>query len=168
MQRVKKAIRFGRVQFGKEVYLVVALWFFVTSGQNGTAQTRDEKKFIDYGPKIVSLGGYLTQEKRYGPPNYGENPDRDEKLTMAVLHLQRAIHMCGRPHDFDREALRNIRDIQLQISDVKLWRIRDKLVRVTGTLYRGFSGHHFTDVLMSVQTMKLESAGDGKRSRADF
>src|SRR5437867_9168181 len=39
-------------------------------------------------PARVRLSGVIREEHRLGPPGYGENPERDEKVTIFVLYLK--------------------------------------------------------------------------------
>lgn len=44
-----------------------------------------------FEPAISTLEGTLDREERYGPPNYGETPDQDLRLTVHVLRLVEPI-----------------------------------------------------------------------------
>src|SRR5829696_1260990 len=46
-------------------------------------------------PARVWLSGNLNVEKKWGPPGYGETPDRDELLTIFVLELDQPEDVCG-------------------------------------------------------------------------
>lgn len=40
---------------------------------------------------VVSLTGTLKQELVYGPPNFGENPESDEKLNYLFLYPDKPL-----------------------------------------------------------------------------
>src|SRR5258708_6462662 len=46
-------------------------------------------------PSKLWLSGTLKQEVRLGPPGYGETPERDEKDTILVLHLDAPVRVCA-------------------------------------------------------------------------
>ncbi len=61
----------------------------VNQTDNGQGGTRTAGKLIEFPfePHQVTLEGLLRAETRLGPPNYGETPDVDQRITVYVLHL---------------------------------------------------------------------------------
>src|SRR5436853_736893 len=52
---------------------------------------------LHYEPHVVRVTGKLVTEPHYGPPNFGETPDEDQKLAVLVLLLSHAVDVCGNP-----------------------------------------------------------------------
>lgn len=112
---------------------------------------------LRYEPDTVRLSGTLKVEQRYGPPNYGETPAKDERLRVTFLNLAAPINVCGRTTGEDnRESLSGVRQVQLNLAKL---RTRPAIkpgqtVTIRGTLYHGFSGYHFTDAVMNVSALE--------------
>ncbi len=111
-----------------------------------------------YAPNVVNLTGTLLTVTAYGPPNYGENPATDSLETVPVLRLDRPICVDEDPLDGGvSPPERDIVAIQLVYSSATAKFRRDLVgrhVSVSGTLFHAISGHHRTDVLMSVTKQK--------------
>lgn len=127
----------------------------------GFAASAQEKDWLSYYPTVVELKGTLRVKLYYGPPNYGENPKTDAKEEMLILTLSKPVSVRGNPDPeakFDRQSVKNIRKIQLVLTmpDKKFI---GKTVLVKGTLFHAFTGHHHTDVLMNVRSIKLAPRG---------
>jgi hypothetical protein len=119
------------------------------------------KDWLSFEPSIVELQGILIKVMKYGPPNYGEDPEIDAKLEVPILMLSQPIRVAGDPSSpINRESVTNVTEIQLifgQGSESHYWRYLNSKVLITGTLFRRFTGNHFTDVVMIVKTIKEES-----------
>jgi hypothetical protein len=111
-----------------------------------------------YEPDVVRLSGHLSIDKEYGPPNYGETPAKDEKLHVAILHLTHPLDVCGDTRDASTtDSFKGLQVVQLTFSNMHddPKRYAGKSIAVKGTLYRGITGHEFTDVLMTVDSVAL-------------
>jgi hypothetical protein len=111
-----------------------------------------------YEPEVVHLSGHLSIDKEYGPPNYGETPAKDEKLHVAILHLTHPLDVCGDTRDATTsESFKGLQVVQLNFSNLHTdpKRYVDQNISVKGTLYRGISGYHYTDVLMTVDSVAV-------------
>lgn len=132
--------------------------FFVLILTCGFAETAQEKDWLSYQPKVVELKGTLSVKTYYGPPNYGENPDTDAKEALPILILSKPVNVRGNPDrkaGFDRRTVEDVREIQLVLT-VPHKEFIGKTVLVKGTLFHAFTGHHHTDVLMDVRSIKLD------------
>ena len=137
---------------------IILFVFVVVRGTCETTTLTQEKEWLSYQPAVVELRGTLTLKTYYGPPNYGENPDTDAKEVLPVLILKEPVKVRGNPQapdDFDRRSVENIKEVQLVLT-VPYKEFTGKTVLVEGTLFHGFTGHHHTDVLMDVRSIKLE------------
>lgn len=99
----------------------------------------------------VTLSGTVTLRTFFGPPNFGEDPETDARVTQAILKLDRPLCVLESEND---EAEHGLREITLVPSGKMSLRSLDrKRVRATGGLYHGFNGHHNTPVLMQLSAM---------------
>jgi hypothetical protein len=116
-------------------------------------------KWYKYEPVVVTLKGTVILLNDYGPPNYGENPKTDQKVRYYVLELDKPINVKADPKsDVNTNSFLNECLLQLVILSDNIEVLRDKLnkkVMVKGTLYQGFTGHHYTNVLIKVNKIEL-------------
>ncbi len=113
---------------------------------------------LTYGPNIVSLTGRLHSRVFPGPPNYESVKKGDRKETALLLTLAKSICTVGNhPPGFDAPET-GIHEIQLVVMESAHWKtirhVRGKRVRVTGTLFHAFTGHHRTKVLIDVTNIR--------------
>lgn len=103
----------------------------------------------------VSLKGIVESRAQYGPPTFGENPSKDEKLSIHVLKLETPIAVCrGTSDEIDIEPIANIDTIQLIGEKDRPFRQKQRAV-VSGKLIRADNAFHFTDVLLIVESYKF-------------
>jgi hypothetical protein len=125
------------------VALVLVLNFHVDSSQ---AQS---PLCLPYEPETVVLTGTVQRALAYGPPGYGETPDRDAKEIFYSLQLATPICVLG-GDDFDQPAEPSIRRLQIAFIKMPFERsLPGHRVRVNGTLFHATTGHHHTKVLIS-------------------
>jgi hypothetical protein len=137
---------------------LILITFFVLIVTRGFAETAQVKDWVSYQPKVVELKGTLSVKTYYGPPNYGENPDTDAKEALPILILSEPISVRGNADPkagFDRQSVEDIREIQLVLT-MPHKEFIGKTVFVKGTLFHAFTGHHHTDVLMDVRSLKSD------------
>lgn len=120
-----------------------------------TTPTPETPVWLDYEPAVVELEGRLIIKTYYGPPNFGEDPETDSKETGTYLELKDPVNVRGKADDIiDGRSVENVKVVQLVRSEPHQKMI-GKTVRVKGTLFGAHTGHHHTDVLMSVQEIVL-------------
>lgn len=127
----------------------------------GLAETTQKKEWLSYEPAVVELKGRLSVKTFYGPPNYGENPDTDSKEALPILILSKPVSVRGNPDPnsaFDTQSVEGVRKIELVLTK-PFKQFIGKTVIVKGTLFHAFTGHHHTDVLMQVRSIRLDSRG---------
>ena len=104
-------------------------------------------------PAISELLGIVEERTFPGPPNYGESPT-DPQETQLILVLVAPICVDASNGAAPEKSLAHITEVTLVPSSDSPEPIpREKRVKVIGTLYEAFSGHHHTPVLMSVQSV---------------
>ena len=130
----------------------------VTHERALSSPTPDAAKadWYEYEPAVVELEGTLVVKTFFGPPNYGEDPETDEKQETRILSLDKPINM--RSKDENDPVLgpteSDVRELQL-VFDGKLRKRAGKKVVVKGTLFHAHTGHHHTDVLLAVESISL-------------
>ncbi len=118
---------------------------------------------LTYEPALVELTGVLDLQTFPGPPNYESIQGGDEIERHFYLKLESPIDVLPKgehPTIDNPEAERNVQILQLAISgeDELLWdRFRKAgkggRVKIKGTLFHRFTGHHHSRVLLSVDQM---------------
>lgn len=103
--------------------------------------------------KNYNLHGILKREQFYGPPGYGEDPEHDKKEQVYILHVDKAFSL-HRFEGFKKEqeygrSFGNITKVQL-VTNESLKNLVGTEITVEGDLFESHTGHHHTDVLMSV------------------
>lgn len=117
---------------------------------------------LHYEPESVRLEGILFYELNYGPPNYGENPETDQKGYYPMLRLPQPVTVCGDPNsELNAETERAIREIQLVFENrhVPPRENGERPVVVTGTLYHSHTGHHYRPVLIRIDRFEFDDSG---------
>jgi hypothetical protein len=110
-----------------------------------------------YEPEISVIQGILKTEMFYGPPNYGESPKTDSKEEAYILYLDAPIRVIALPKDSDyynqtRDSITKIQLVPFTQNIISPHNGRH--IRVTGPLWGAQTGHHHTDVLMSIQKVE--------------
>lgn len=122
---------------------------------NASSESNANSTCLAYEPIIVTLNGTTYLHHAYGPPSYGENPEQDRKLTYVVLKLEKPICVLGSAE----QQTEQVNTPAFSVENVQLVYVADKhfdksllnkAMRVTGQLFHGISGEHYTNVLMSV------------------
>jgi Domain of unknown function (DUF4431) len=123
-----------------------------------TTSTADAKrKQLHYWTEKVTLRGKLVFRTFYGPPGYGENPKTDSKETQSIVLLDRPFDVIGDKQDPFDATERGIRRVTLVFSNPIPHPARYYLkrrVKVEGTLFHAFTGHHHTKILVDVTSIR--------------
>lgn len=136
----------------------VLLTFFL----NFTLIAKSKNKVYFYQPEKVTLSGKLFLKTFPGPPNYesikrGDSPERgwylklDKKIDVIVNEKKRV------PENSDDESEKAVDVIQLALPYEGYEEYKRKKnfkvgarIKLSGTLFRRFTGHHHARVLLSV------------------
>lgn len=121
---------------------------------------KSSKTNFQYEPIISKLSGTVITKRFYGPPNYGETPDKDELQSYYILIPNQPINMLSL-NEGDGEL--NLEPIVWQVSEIQLSydktinlsQFKNKKVIVTGTFFKSISGGHHTQVLMNLNRVQL-------------
>lgn len=113
-----------------------------------------------FEPQISVLIGTLKTELNYGPPNYGENPETDEKHNTFIFFPIEPINIIQQKTTSAEIGFNVTKDsvIKFQLApmeNIELHPFINKKIKVTGTFYGAHTGHHYTDVLLAVTSAEL-------------
>lgn len=106
-----------------------------------------------FGPEIVRLSGVIHLEEHYGPPNFGERPDIDKRMTIPMLLLDEPISITGdSTRSVGSGSYTDVRKVQLfEPPSLYLVSYANRHVTVWGKLIEQGVGTDFTEVLMFVK-----------------
>jgi hypothetical protein len=134
--------------------LVIVVSFATVAYSNAV----DGQRSLHYEPETVELEGKLVVQSKYGPPNFGEEPKTDQKVRIPVLVLKTPVNVLpiqGRDEGINAEPVYRVRQIQLSfaVGETEHKKLIGKDVVVKGTLFRAHTGHHYTDVVLTVRSV---------------
>ena len=117
------------------------------------------QRSLHYQPETVELEGKLVIQSKYGPPNFGEDPKTDQKVRIPVLVLKTPVNVLpieGTDDGINTEPVYRVRQIQLSfaVGGMDHKKLIGKNVVVKGTLFRAHTGHHYTDVVLTVRSIE--------------
>lgn len=114
-------------------------------------------RWLSYDPAVVELEGRLTVQRRYGPPNFGEQPKTDAKVKVPIIVLKNPVNVRGTPgaapNDVDVKRIKRIQLI-FEPGQMNYAALVGKKIVVKGKLFHAHTGHHYTDVVMSVVSIE--------------
>lgn len=110
-------------------------------------------KWYSYSPSISTLTGVLTQKYYYGPPGYGENPQKDIIEKYYILNLKYGINVRGdSSSDINSDTELNISKIQIDRIDLMTSKILEQFVGkkifIEGELMHAVTMHDHTKILI--------------------
>ena len=117
------------------------------------------QRSLHYQPETVELEGKLVVQSKYGPPNFGEVPKTDEKVRIPVLVLKTPVNVLpiqGQDDGINTKPVYRVRQIQLSfaVGETDHKKLIGKNAVVKGTLFRAHTGHHYTDVVLTVSSIE--------------
>jgi hypothetical protein len=113
---------------------------------------------LSYEPSVVELAGTLERKDYPGPPNYESIEHGDARETTWLLRLDRAACTLDGASPSDPARL-GITLLQLVFMDAdheypQYRSLMGKRIVARGTLFGAQTGHHHTDVLLTVSEIK--------------
>ena len=124
------------------------------------------QRWLHYEPETVELDGRLVIQAKFGPPNYGEQPKTDQRVRVPVLVLADRVSMLpSKEEGHDAQPVYSVREIQLAFADsgTNYKNLIGKNVVVSGTLFHAHTGHHYTDVVLTVRSIELRPRDYGQQ-----
>ena len=147
------AVKTKKMILSKKITVAIAVscvLFFLSEAEP------QQQEWLSYYPAVSRLQGKLIKVTKYGKPTYGENPEKDEKVEVAILILQTPVRVKARTtSSVNNESSTNVSFVQLifpaEVGDYS--KHLDKDITVAGTLVSGYKGDHFTDAVMTVKAV---------------
>ncbi len=152
--RIPAARQVSAINSLKSLLLVFAIFSLVAfDSKDPLAQ---EPPWLSYFPSVVRLHGKLTRVQKYGPPSYGEIPEKDSQLEVGFLILRTPVRIKGNAESsINHEPITNVNFVQVvfppELGNYSKYLEQD--VVLAGTLTRGHRGEHFTEVVMTVKAV---------------
>ncbi len=117
-----------------------------------------KNKTYHYEPESVELVGIIDRQTFAGPPNYESIKQGDLIETGRYLRLEEPIDIEASNKDqiVNSENEKNVKIIQLTFMDDDLWnKLKPgKRLKIKGSLFHAFTGHHHARVLLSVDLVQ--------------
>lgn len=116
-----------------------------------------ETDWLAFHPSVARIQGKLIKIQKYGQPSYGENPDKDEKVEVAILILKSPIRVkANTASSVNNQSIANVSFVQV-IFPPEMAKTQgqyfDQEIVLAGNLIRGYKGEHATDVVMQVKAV---------------
>lgn len=113
---------------------------------------------LSYEPATVNLKGKITRKSFAGSPNYENVKKGDTPEPYWILHLIRPICVNADEKIIGGEKReKNVSKIQLVLTEEQYAQYKGllgKRVEVSGKLWPAHTGHHHTNVLITVTEIK--------------
>ena len=152
---VIRASRFAPSAEARRVQVPLA---FVPESQNAASAA---STCLPYEPALVELTGVLERRDYAGPPNYESIERGDAKETTWLLHLDRQA--CTEDNGDSSQAARlGLLRMQLVFNPAaraydKYRPLMGKHIVARGSLFTAQTGHHHTDVLLTVSELRASN-----------
>lgn len=116
------------------------------------AQVANAATPLSYGPAVVVLQGTVVVEDRFGPPNFGDDPQHDLRLKIAFLVLDRPIDVLTDPkQDVSKDSFHDVKRVQLLDGmNTRFLTMGGRHVVVQGKLEEESASGAYTHVLIEV------------------
>ncbi len=103
----------------------------------------------------IELSGIMKEELFYGPPNWGEDREHDEKLLYWILHLNSPLK-CVIDANTEQDGWGSNVQLIISCDDYKAKRsLLNHQVTVDGNIMLAVTGYHITSVLLNHSSFKL-------------
>lgn len=148
----------GKERNMKHIITILTLVFLTAVAH--IAISAQERQWLSYEPATVELEGRVVIRSKYGPPNYGEDPKTDQKGKYLFLVLTKPINVRATEGDgLNTQSVEGAREIQLILTDGKPSHkhLVGKNVVVKGTLFHAHTGHHYTDLVLTVRSLEVKA-----------
>jgi len=124
---------------------------------------RAAKTWCEYAPEITTLNGVIIAVHTLGPPNFGEDPKNDSRITYYALKLNDPINVKA---DSVKEWDAFFDEDTIGIWNSHSFRLAElvgKSVVVTGSLIQiGIGSLQYTDVLIEPNDITIEGENHPK------
>jgi len=112
---------------------------------------------LHYEPTPVVLSGTLVEQTYPGPPNYESVAQGDAAEAGYYLHLRKPVCTQAREED-ETSSHARIEWVQIVVMDkaqfAPLRQRLGKVLRLRGSLFEASTGHHHTEVLLTLKQVE--------------
>lgn len=146
------------------VLSIAAPWVSAAAQDQGNKPTlgyASDGPFVEPWPKVVTLQGFIALKRFYGPPNHGEHPKTDRKISNWLLILPEPINVrFAAVNDKSKEhVITGVSRITLHATtDVLAKFLKQHLgqeIEVTGTLDEAGTSWYWARLSLDVQKASL-------------
>ncbi len=119
--------------------------------------TKVVENCLNYEPQKVKLEGVIYKKSFPGPPNYQDIKKGDEEEVYWLIKTAKPF--CVNKSSYvEGDELHGLSEVQLVVDGLDFYnskrQLLDKKVIVSGTLFPQITGHHKTEVLITVETLE--------------
>jgi hypothetical protein len=138
-----------RISLGTPCLLACSVLLALSSSGADENRTR----WLHFEPAVVELTGVVGVAYEYGAPKWGDGPEGDEPHPTTILRLSKPINIVGDPtSDLDQGDAENVEEVRLQ--PYRYGGLVGKRVIARGTLKRSHIGWHFSEVVLTVKSIR--------------
>lgn len=143
----------------RKILLLIFFILITVSCANKVPKQEVVEKCLNYEPKQVQLTGLLYSKSFPGPPNYEDIKNGDKEEIYWLIKTTKDFCVNDTKDNWAGKLL-NQSEVQLVImrSALDLYETKKSLqgknVIVKGTLFPQMSGHHKTNVLITVESLE--------------
>ncbi len=122
---------------------------------------------LRYYPCTVHLTGTLVTQERWGPPNFGENPAKDTRVTIYVLRLGETVNVEVPASGSSSSPLfiKGIKEIQIDFPVKKTYqKFVGQQVVIKGQLLEGLAPLEYTKVVIRAQSVRTRKEDQGGKT----
>ncbi len=117
-----------------------------------------KEKCLNYEPEVIQLEGELYKKSFPGPPNYQDIKEGDEEEIYWLIKTAKPF--CVNKSSYvEGDELHGLSEVQLVMSSkLDFYKTKrsllNKKIKVQGTLFPQHTGHHKTEVLLTVESLE--------------
>ena len=139
-------------------FIVLALLLNACSAAPEKQSSSSIEKCLNYGPDVIQLEGELYKKTFPGPPNYEDIKKGDEEEVYWLIKTIKPFCVYKSTY-VEGDELHGLSEVQLVMSSkldfYKTKRLLlNKKIKVQGTLFPQHTGHHKTEVLLTVESLE--------------
>jgi len=138
-------------------FIIFSLFLFACSASSEKQSSSLKEKCLNYEPKKVQLEGELYKKSFPGPPNYEDIKSGDEEEIYWLIKTTKPF--CVNKSSYvEGDELHGLSEVQLVVDGLDFYNSKrhllGKIVVLSGTLFPQITGHHKTEVLITVETLE--------------
>ncbi len=139
-------------------FIILALLSHACSATTKKQSSSLIKKCLNYEPDVIQLEGELYSKSFPGPPNYQDIKKGDEEEIYWLIKTAKPF--CVNKSSYvEGDELHGLSEVQLVMSSkLDFYKTKrsllNKKIKVQGTMFPQHTGHHKTEVLLTVESLE--------------